>query len=624
MFLDPRRRLAARFAIAGALFVAAAVAGGAWSIYTFARLSSAVDRTLRESQPIIDLSAQLAGLLEREDDAFLLLIAERSPEARAALADRRPRFDDGYARLLARAGDPEERSRAEALGARVREYRAAVDRALAIGDPQAALLAYHQRVNPILRRAVDDSAAIREHNFRLMERAGIRARDEARRATRLVGGVLAGALLMSILVALWLARSVVRPVTAITRSVHVLRRGDFEERVALARADELGVLADGFNRMAEALSEFRRSNLGQVLGAKATLEATLEALPDAVVVLGPEGVVDSMNERARRIFAGKSVDALPRSLGHLDLPASTQAAIAAAVAGAGQNLGPDLFALSFARTIEGARRQFLPLVAPIAAREGAPPGAILVLHDVTEFARLDQLRADVVAVASHELRSPLTIIRMNLLLLREEMRALAPREKEILATAVQGCDELSGMIERLLDMARIEAGALRLTRERMDLRPLVAELTERFRARGGDRAVALAVDLADTPLQAEVDAVRIASVLSNLIGNALKYSPPGGTIAVGARAAGDALEIDVVDQGPGVPERLRERVFDKFFRVEQQEPERDVGVKGAGLGLYLSRQIVGAHGGAISLGPGPGERGTRVVVRLPRAADRSK
>ena len=122
-----------------------------------------------------------------------------------------------------------------------------------------------------------------------MRLAGVRARDEARAATRIVVAASLAALSLATVVAAWLARSVVRPIGALTASVDAIRRGDFDHRIEHTSDDELGRLAAGFNRMAETLAEYRRSSLGELLTAKMTLESTLEALPDAVFVIAPDG-----------------------------------------------------------------------------------------------------------------------------------------------------------------------------------------------------------------------------------------------------------------------------------------------------------------------------------------------
>lgn len=243
-----------------------------------------------------------------------------------------------------------------------------------------------------------------------------------------------------------------------------------------------------------------------------------------------------------------------------------------------------------------------------------------VLAAVTAFARLDELRSELVAVASHELKTPLTSLRMNLLMLHERANNLTARQTEILIAAVQAVEELAETIDELLDVTRIEAGQLRLQRERVDLDVLIEQAARSVRLRFEDAAVRLRIVHESPAILAHGDAARLRIVLLNLLDNALKYTPAGGEVEVGvgsAKATPPRLRITVTDTGPGIPMDFRERIFGKFFRVEHQQEGETKGVRGAGIGLYLCRQIVEAHGGAIRCESGANGRGTRFVIDLP-------
>jgi NtrC-family two-component system sensor histidine kinase KinB len=302
------RSLRTRFLLAGCLLVGTTVASGAWSAWTFARLSAVVNQTLRQSQETIDLTASLAGGLEREDDSLLLAVDGKVRRARRELRRQRRRFDASYARLVKLLSGVQEDGAAEALRVHVAAYRRAGDALVKMGGGPAALRRYHSRVNPALRRAVADCGRIRERNFHFMQEAGIRARDEANRATVIVAGIMLGALALSTVVAVRLTRAVLVPVRELTRSVEAIRQDDFERRVRVQSADELGRLAEGFNRMAETLADYRHSSLGELLLAKMTLEATLAALPDAVIVIDPDGRIVSTNPLARDILRASGHD----------------------------------------------------------------------------------------------------------------------------------------------------------------------------------------------------------------------------------------------------------------------------------------------------------------------------
>jgi NtrC-family two-component system sensor histidine kinase KinB len=616
------RSLQTRFLLAGCLLVMTTVAGGAWGVTTFARLSAAVGETLRQSQENIDLSASLADLLEREDDALLLALSGKIRNARSEVAQQRQDFDESYARLLTRLSDQEEREAARALREHVDAYRQVGDILLSGAGEPGAREVYHQEVNPALRKAGADCSRIRELNFHTMQQVGVQARNETRRTTGIAAGIALIALGLSTLVMVRLAQVILRPIRELTRSVEAIRRDDFKSRVHVDSGDELGQLADGFNRMAETLGDYRQSSLGELLLAKATLEATLAALPDAVIVVDPDGQIVSKNPLAAKILLAIGGEKAAR-FGDLPLPPAVLHEVTETLrAGHPSGARPDL-SQALSVSLNGQQLKMLVTVVPIPEFLPHRAGAAIVLADVTDFARLDQLRSEVVAVASHELKTPLTALQMNLLLLQEKADNLTARQREILAAAVHGGEELAATIEELLDLTRIEAGQLRLLQQRVDLAAVIEQVVRTLRPRYEDANVALRV-VKDVPSAfVRGDAARLGLVFINLLTNALNYTPRNGEVVVRLASMQNAavqgksrLQITVTDTGPGIPPEWRERVFEKFFRVEDQLPDGPKGVRGTGIGLYLCREIIEAHGGTIVCTTGEDGRGTQVAIHL--------
>jgi NtrC-family two-component system sensor histidine kinase KinB len=616
------RSLQTRFILAGGLLVTTTVACGVWSIITFARLSAVVGTTLRDSQEVLDLTATLATALEREDDALLLSLTGEVDRALRDLRARRQTFDGAYARLGELLHDQEAREAATSLREHTEAYRVKGDALLAAAGQPGARDLYHERVNPALRQAVAGCARLRELNFHAMQRAALQARDDTNRATGIVAGILAASLVLSTLVAVRLARSIVGPVRALTESVEAIRNDNFDRRVQVESADELGRLADGFNRMAETLADYRHSSLGELLLAKTTLESTLAALPDAVIVVDPEGEIVSKNPLAMHILkalggaeAGRVQD--------LPIPPDTLSAVHGTLRGERTRQSRPGLSQALSVSFDGRPLKLLVIVAPIPEFLPKRCGAVIVLADVTDFARLDELRSELVAVASHELKTPLTTLRVNLMLLEEGAENLTPRQREILATAALGGEELAATIDELLDLTRIEAGQLRLVQERVDVYGVIDQGVRSLRPRFEDAEIALRVAKEAPEAAVRGDAARLRIVFANLLTNALKYTPRAGEVLLRVAAVANAnsadpllLQIEVTDTGPGIPAEFRERVFEKFFRVEHHRAGPPEGVRGTGIGLYLCRQIVEAHGGTIRCESGDHGRGARLVIHL--------
>ncbi|MDW8244570.1 MAG: ATP-binding protein [Thermogemmata sp.] len=616
-----------RFVWAGSVLVATTVGSGLWSWLTFTRLATVVDAAVYQSQEAVDLAAALHNSLEREDDALLLFVDGKVEPARHALAAERQRGDVAWARLnqhLQRE-TAEVQPLVETLRRSLENYRQAGDRLLMLPEGSVGLSVYHREVNPRLREAVAACDQLREHYFRRMEQVGIFVRDATLRTTRLVTLVIVLTVALGLGVAVWLGRSILRPIRELTECLEEIRKGHFDRRVPVRSGDELGQLAAGFNRMAEALSEYRQSSLGELLVAKMTLEATLHALPNAVLLFTPEGHVAAINPPAQRLLNAQGKPTVT-ALNELPLPGAYRTAIEAALQGVRAPLPRFDFHQTLEVMVDGQRRRFLMTAVPVPQFAPGRCGAIAVFDDITEFVRLDQLRGELIGMASHELKSPLTILQMNLLMLQEGAPQLSERQRQLLTAAIDGCVELGRTVEEWLDLTRIEAGQLRLNLAPLDLKALLASVIRALQPRFDDASITLVMeDNQQHPLPAVWgDAARLSNVVANVLTNALKYTPSGGVVRIQLISRQNAgsdptatVQIAVTDQGPGVPAEFRERIFEKFFRLEHHLGPRGKDVRGTGIGLYLCRQIIAAHGGTITCEPGENARGTRFVISLP-------
>lgn len=591
-------QLRTRLAIAGALLIGTTVATGVWSVTAFREVSQVVGQTVTDNERMTDATARLSGALEREDDAVLLAFSDLA-QGEAELVRQRERVAGALGEVAGELDAPAEREIAARLRADVDAYQRAVDELIARANAVGARMRYHEDVNPLLRRAVATTNQIRDQHFRSSQAVAEWAGARSTRSMEIVGAISVAALLLLCAIVLHLVRVVMVPLRELTRAVEAIRRGDFSRRVGMRRDDELGRLGAGLDRMTDELEQFRRANIGEVIRAKETLEATLEALPDAVVVVDPDRRISAANPRALEALG----EPRSRSLDELDVPATTRDAIAATLE-AGTTSGT---AVDLSNTIElaiaGGPRKLLPRVVPIEGQRGA----VLVLSDVTDLARLDEMRLELVAVASHELRTPLTTLRMTLAMMQERGQRHDARDRELLATALVGVEQLAARVDEFLDLTQIEAGQLRLAWSPLSLGELVEHAA---------RAIAPACEAAgialDAPIYPELsialpgDRARLAMALSNLLSNAVKYTPSGGRIEIHTaidRGRGTAT-IEVSDSGPGVPPAYRERVFERFFRIEHLRGG-EIRSAGTGIGLYIARQVLEAHGGAIRCDASP-------------------
>ncbi len=216
--------------------------------------------------------------------------------------------------------------------------------------------------------------------------------------------------------------------------------------------------------------------------------------------------------------------------------------------------------------------------------------------------RLDRLRSELIANVSHELRTPLGLITVFCTtLLREDISVDPSMQREFLSDMKEEADKLARIVDNLLDLSRLQHGRLRLDKHPLDLGQMVTDTIAAMQL--GLTRHRLVNRLASTPLVALADAKRIEQVQRNLLENAIKYSPAGGEITIGGRQVEDEVLIEISDQGIGIPPQELERIFESFYRVENESTQR---VGGVGLGLAICREIIAAHGGRIWAESTPG------------------
>ncbi len=404
--------------------------------------------------------------------------------------------------------------------------------------------------------------------------------------------LILSALALSSILFMVLARSVLRPLQVLTQSVREIERGHLDLTVNIKSKDELGQLAEAFNAMAAQLREFRKSARAKLFRIQKTTQLALNTFPDAIAIVNTDGKIELANESAQRHFHLAAGEDLAK-VELLELWEIFQK-----VNGDLKPVTPKSYANSIQIFVEGKEHFFLPQGVPILSDDKHLTGVTLVLTDVTDLRRIDEMKSDLLSVVSHELKTPLTSIRMAThLLLDERIGSLNPKQEELLVTARDDAERLNSIVERLLDIGRIESG-----RALMEVKPilpdlLVSEALERFSATFRDRGVSLTSALEGPLPEVLADTSRISHVFANLLDNALKYTKNGGKVSVSAKQQDDKVLFAVADTGVGIAPEEQRRIFEKFYRIPGQSPE----VKGAGLGLAIAREIIEAHGGTLTV-----------------------
>ncbi len=385
-------------------------------------------------------------------------------------------------------------------------------------------------------------------------------------------------------------RWILRPINVLIRSAEEIRGGTWISWCEPVPGTRSAGLSEAFNDMAASLREFRRSDQAKLIRTQQATQETLDSLSEAVAIVDLEGKVEISTEAARKLFGIQAGTRL-RDLPYGELSELFQNV----VAGVPNRLGKRQKVLQ--RFVNGRERYFSFDAAPIRNREGQLTGVVLILKDVTEPHRLEEMKSNLVSTVSHQLKTPLTSIRMAIhLLLEEKVGPLTEKQVELLLTAREESDALHGILANLLDISRMESGRLQMDFQDVSPATLVTEAVAPFRRAAQDGGVEMETKLPGDLPTVCADAGQIGHVFANLLSNALRYTAPGGRITVSAEADERMVRFSVSDTGSGIPHQFLQRIFEHFFRVPEQKSET-----GAGLGLAIAKQIVEAHGGHINV-----------------------
>jgi signal transduction histidine kinase len=281
-----------------------------------------------------------------------------------------------------------------------------------------------------------------------------------------------------------------------------------------------------------------------------------------------------------------------------------------------RELAHDLAASEDEFELADSGRVFRGYTAPVARRDGSVVGRIWTLREVTADRQLERLRDAFVSAVSHELRTPLTSISGFLELLGDGEPELSPSGRTYLNVIRRGTTRLQGIVEDLLLVAQIEAKRLELDPGPADLAELASATFEAAQPAAAEKGIDLRLDV-EGPLPLDADAARLRQVLDNLVSNALKFTPSGGSVMLSASNGDGRLRVEVTDTGIGIPHEELGQLFSRFYRASTATRRA---IPGTGLGLVIARAIVEGHGGKISLETREGE-GTCVTVTLPRSSD---
>jgi signal transduction histidine kinase len=600
------------------LLLLTAALGGADAVL-LRHISGSIDAILRDNLRSVDYMADLNDALDGIDESFRLTLLGR-PGGHAQYEREWARFQEQQANEERNITVPnEEEPWVESLAALADSYRKAGDRFHAAPAAEYYFGVRDEGLAGQYRKIREVAQQIRLLNEREMRKASA----DAQRAAvywclGLAGGLAMTALLAGCLV--WTTlRAVLGPLRALAQAAEAVGAGDFDQKIPEGH-DEVGQVAQAFNQMTRQLIAYHQSQSAQLVRAQQTGQAVVDSFPDPILVVEPSGLVEIANPAARQVLGvtaptgvdSSEVGPAAPSRSAWQPPAALRRPLAEALEHQ-QPFRTQSFDQTIVFRLDGEERAYLPQILPIRDPAGDTLGAAVVLSDVTRFRLMDQIKSNLAATLSHELKTPLACVRLNLhLLLEKTVGPLNAKQAELLADARNQAERLLRTIEHLLALARLEHRGESLQCQPEAPGVLLRAAADELRARAASKRIEVVVEAAEDLPPVGVDRQRFGHALNNLLDNALTYTDEGGRITLSAALVEDrVVRFSIIDTGIGIPAEHLPHIFEKFFRV----PGRSQG-RGTGLGLAIVREIAVAHHGEVSCASQPG-KGTMFDLTLP-------
>ena len=565
---------------------------GVKSIIQVTDLGGAIDSILRENYRSVIACQEMKESMEKIDDGALLVILGFRKEGIDAINKNTPDFEKALSIELHNITLPGEGQKANHLRELYARHKSLIqnleDQSLSPGTLRRMYLTDLKRLYGEIGDTADEILTMNQKN---MYDESQQARAKAAKARRdmyallLLGAAVSGCYVF--LIGKW----ILWPIKRLTQSVDEIRRGNLDLVVEKGARDEIGHLSDAFNEMTAGLREVRRKDEDKLVRIQQSTQQTFNSLPNAVAMVDLDGKVEIATEMASKTFGlkrGVQIQGL-----HVKWMADLfKEALASDPAQMLKKSAPVI-----QHFVNAEEHYFQPTAVPILNKWKQMTGVIMVLNDVTFQLEQDEMKREFISTVSHQLKTPLTSVRMALhILLEEKIGSLTPKQADLLIAAREDSDRLNGIIENLLDISRIESGKIEMNIQPVSPAQLVLKAAESFRSSAHDHGVDLVTELPDDLPHVSADTIQISHVFANLISNALKYTVSGGKIIVSAQTDREQVRFGVTDTGQGIEVQYLPRVFDRFFRVPGQEMET-----GTGLGLAIVKEIVEAHGGTVGV-----------------------
>lgn len=451
-------------------------------------------------------------------------------------------------------------------------------------------------LDKLIRKDISDIMLL---NMQAIERKSKVATDATEDAVFWITLIGAICFLISFSLFVNLPGNIANPIKVLTESIQEIADQNYSRRVHYIKKDEFGDLASSFNTMAEKLQEYQSGNLQKLMIEKKRIETLINNMHDPVIGLDDKKKVLFMNNMALKIAGLKSEDVIGKPVEEIAVKNDLiRSLISEMFSDNTQTAAKQLPVKIYADNKESYfEKEIIPIkIIPTGEMEETLIGSVILLQNITPYKELDFAKTNFIATVSHELKTPISAIKMSLQLLENKQVGILNDEQQRLVDSINDdAGRLLKITAELLNMTQVETGTIQMSVLPTPPREIVEYAVNANAAAAAQKNIRIDINLDGEILNVLADKDKTSWVLTNLVSNAIRYSYENSSISIDVTSDAGRIKISVMDTGQGIAPEYKDKIFDRYFRIPGTRRE------GTGLGLSISKEFIEVQGGSIAV-----------------------
>lgn len=582
-----------------------------WSIYNFYRVNESIKLTMQNNYSSVIAADNMGRALDEQLHALVIMLNLNFEEGNIIFERNENEFYAWYTTARGIASTTEEKNILDSLNTDYEKFKEDISRI----DYHIYISIKSQQLKKDFILFVNDIKELKRRTNQLIEinhtqlsKSVSNVKEYAQTATLLIIFSLIGAIGISLIFGSKFSNYVVKPIERLRESVKHISERNFEERIEIdTTEDEIGSLAEDFNKMSEKLQKYEQLNVSKILYEKKKSELTIESMNEPVIMIDENYNLVLSNKMFNEVF-GKIITSKEDVKKLLSAKQSPQ----------NDDLQVNKYLYQNEDVIkikdkDGGQKYYKVLGASLEIPETEMKGTVIVFNDITKYQELDRMKSEFIGKVSHELKTPLTSLGMALGIIEDKVVGeLSAQQSELVVSMKEDYERLNRLVYEILEMTKLESNIDRIKFEKFEAQKLAEHISKKFTIQANEKKISL--QILDNSCGALINGSydNLISAIENCVSNSLRFTPQNGEIKVNLFLNEGDLFIEISDTGIGIsPDNLK-KIFDKFIQIDDNAPGS------LGLGLSIAKEIIEIHNGEIKAFSDLG-KGCTFQIKLPAA-----